>query len=184
MIAMPPPTTLRTPGLMTTAELGSWAQIGKNAIPQLVCRFHLREITGKPKNHRYSVPSVLHAILGVAPRTPAEMESLLIPLQKSSWVSQMVGLSASTISADVCENRGVLPCPVELTATVPGQAPARGRRWIPAQILAHLRGDPIPFLAPQIPLRRTPEALAQVPDSNVFAAICSDNTGVSPHRPP
>lgn len=178
-VSTPAPLALRSPAVMTTAELAAWCRIGKNAVPRLVTRFGIREISGNAKNHRYPLHSVLRAILGVTPRSPEDLESLLIPLQKASWVSQMTGLSISSISADVCQDRGALPRPVELTATGPGQAPARGRRWIPAQIAAHLRGDTIPFLAPQAPLQGAPETRPQAAAGNVFAAICSDNAEVS-----
>jgi hypothetical protein len=179
MIGLPPPVPLKAPGSMSTAELAAWAQVGKNTVPQLVTRFSIRELTGNAKNHRFPVHDVLRKVLGVTPRTPEDLERLLIPLQKVSWVSQMTGLSVSTISASVCEKRRALPSPVELTVTGPDQAPARSRRWIPAQIEAHLRGEPIPFLASQPPLRKaTPERVAD-PARNVFAAICGSNAEVS-----
>ena len=142
------PITLRTPGVMTTAELAAWLQIGKNSVPQLAARFGIREITGNAKNHRFPVHNVLRKILGVTPQTPEDLQSLLVPLQKVSWVSLMTGLSVSAISANVCEKRGAPPAPIELTVTGQDQAPARGRRWIPAQIEAHLRGDLKLLLAP------------------------------------
>lgn len=178
-MALPPPVALRTPGVMTTGEFAAWAQIGKNAVPHLMTRFGIHEITGNAKNHRYPVHDVLRKILGVTPRTPEELESLLIPLQKASWVSQVTGLSVSAISAGACEKRGALPSPLELSATGPDQAPARGRRWIPAQIAAHLRGDPIPFLASRTPARKAPSKRVSPPARNVFAAICGSNDEVS-----
>jgi hypothetical protein len=176
---LPPSTNLRTPGIMTTGELATWAQIGKNAVPMLVGRFGIRELTGNAKNRRYPARSVLRAVLGVSPATQEDMERLLIPLQKATWVAQVTGLSVSTISAAVCDKRGALPSPVELTATGPDQAPARCRRWIPAQIEAHLQGGPIPFLAAQTSPRKTPSKRAPDPADNVFAAICGSNAGVS-----
>lgn len=179
MIALPPMVTLRTPGILTTAELAAWAQIGKNSVPQLVTRFRIREITGNAKNHRFPLHDVLRKILGVSPQTPEDLDRLLIPLQKASWVAQMIGLSVSTISASVCEEKGVLPSPVELTVTGSDRAPARGRRWIPAQIEAHLRGDLIPFLAPQTTTRKAPPKRTPAPARNVFEAICNSNAEVS-----
>lgn len=132
MIGMPPPISLRTPGVMTTAELATWARIGKNAVPLLVARFSIREVTGNVKCHRYPVAGALRATLGITAKTPDDLELLLVPLQKASWVSQVTGLSVSASGAAACENRGPLPTPVELTATGPRQAAARGRRWIPA----------------------------------------------------
>jgi hypothetical protein len=177
MIGMPSPSSLRTPGVMSTAELAAWAQIGRNTVPQLVGRFGIRELTGNAKNHRFPVHDVLRKILGVTPGSPEDLERLLIPLQKAPWVSQMTGMSVSAISASVCEKRGSLPSPIQLSVTGKDQAPARGRRWIPAQIEAHLRGDPIPFLAPQNQARKAPVKLAPEPTCNVFAAICGANAG-------
>lgn len=178
-MALPHPITLRTPGVMTTGEFAAWAQVGKNAVPHLMTRFGIREITGNAKNHRYPVHDVLRKILGFTPRSMEDLESLLVPLQKVSWVSQMTGLSVSAISAGACEKRGALPSPLELNATGPDQAPARGRRWIPSQIAAHLRGDPIPFLASQPPARKAPSKPVPTSARNVFAAICGSNAEVS-----
>jgi len=51
MIGMPPWLELKTPGVMSTAELAAWAQVGKNTVPRLVTRFGIREVTGNAKNH-------------------------------------------------------------------------------------------------------------------------------------
>jgi len=174
------PIILRTPTVMTTAELAAWGQVGKNSLPQLVSRFGIRELTGNAKSHRFGVHDVLRKIIGISPTTSEEMVQLLIPLQKASWVSQVTGLSTSAISARICENRSLLPAPVELTATGPDQAPARGRRWLAVQIEAYLRGDPIPFLAPQKPHPERSLNRDQEPARNVFAAICADNARSSP----
>lgn len=179
MIALPSPIIFKTPGVMTTSELAAWAQIGKNAVPHLAIRFGLREITGNANNHRYPAHNVLRAIVGITPKTPDDLEQLLLPLQKSSWVSQVTGLSISAISAAACENRNSLPRPIELTVTGFDQAAARGRRWLPAQIEAHLHGDPIPFLASQKPVRKATSKGATDPACNVFAAICGSNAKVS-----
>lgn len=179
MIGMPSPSPFKTPGIMSAAEFAAWAQVGKNTVPQIVCRFGIRELTGNAKCHRYLVHDVLRKVLGVSPQTPEDLERLLIPLQKASWVAQMTGLSVSTVSAGACEKRGAIPLPVELTVTGKNQAPARGRRWIPAQIEAHLRGDPIPFLAPQAtPCTPAPKGVSE-PARNVLAAICGANAEVS-----
>lgn len=179
MISLPPRVELKTPGVMSATELATWTQVGKNMVTQLSNRFGFREITGNAKNRRFPVHDVVRKVLGVTPQTPEDLERLLIPLQKASWVSQMTGLSVSAISAGACEKRGALPSPIELTVTGQDQAPARGRRWIPAQIEAHLRGDPIPFLAPQITTRKSPPKDAPEPACNVFAAICGANAEVS-----
>ena len=177
MIVMPSPSPVKTPGVMSATELVAWAQIGRNMLPQFVARFGIRELTGNAKHRRYSVHDVLRKVLGVTPQTPEDLERLLIPLQKVSWVSQMTGMSVSAISARVCEKRGALPSPVQLSVAGKDQAPARGRRWIPAQIEAHLRGDPIPFLAPQTQARKTPSKRFTPPARNVLAEICGANAG-------
>lgn len=175
----PEPLLLKTPGIMSSAELAAWAQVGKNTIAQVVALFHVRELTGNAKNHRYSTSDVFRRLLGVTPTTPEEFATLLIPLQKVSWVSQMTGISVSTISAAACGKRGGLPLPVELTVTGPNQAPARSRRWIPAQVEAYLRGEPIPFLANNFTVQNAPVQLLRNPSRNVFAAICATNAEVS-----
>lgn len=179
MIAQPRAVTFKTPGVLTTAELASWAQISRNAVPSLACRFGIPELSGNMKNRRYSAYKVLKSILGITPQTPQDLERLLIPLQKACWVAQITGMSVSAINAAACEKRNFLPLPFEMTESGPGQAPARGRRWIPAQIEAHLRGDPIPFPAPQTTTRKVPLKRIQAPARNVFAAICTDNAKAS-----
>ncbi|KAA8607697.1 hypothetical protein [Salipiger aestuarii] len=172
----------RFPAVMTTAELAAWAQVGKNAVPQLVTRFGIRELTGHAKNHRFAIHDVLQKIIGVTAMSQGDLEQLLMPLQKAAWVSRVTGLSTSAIGAGIRENRSPLPAPVELTVTGPRQAPARGRRWLVVQVEAYLRGDPIPFLAPGKPFPDLPENRAQDPAGNVFAAICADNAAVSRQR--
>ncbi|WP_372921561.1 hypothetical protein [Roseovarius sp.] len=179
MTGLPGSISLKTPGVMSTAELAKWAQVGKNTVPRLVARFGLREITQFSKNHRFPVHDVLRKVLGVTPETPEDLERLLTPLQKVSWVSQTTGMSVSAISASVCEKRGPLPYPVQLSVTGQDQAPARGRRWVPAQVEAHLRGDPIPFLASQTSLPKAPSKHAPPSARNVFAEICGSNAEVS-----
>ena len=179
MIALSSPIIFRTPGVMTTSELATWAQIGKNAVPHLVNRFGIRELTGNMKSHRFGVHDVLRKIIRFAPPTPEDLERLLVPLQKASWVAQVTGLSVSAVSAAAYEKRDVLPLPVELTATGPDQAAARGRRWLPAQVEAHLRGDPIPFLASQTPVQKASSKRVPDPARNVFSAICGSNAEVS-----
>ena len=173
------PIKLKRAGVMSTAELAAWAQIGKNNVQPIIRRFQIREITGNRKYHRFPIHDVLKKILGVTPRTTEDLERLLIPLQKAKWVSEMTGLSVSAISASVCEKRGVLPSPIELTISGRDRAPARSRRWIPAQIEAHLRGDPIPSFASQKPIQKAPSESVTDPACNVFAAICGSNAKVS-----
>lgn len=168
------PVALLSPTVMTTTELAVWAQIGKNSVSRLTAHFGIKELTGNAKSHRFSVHEILRKIIGVAPRTSEEMQELLKPLQKASWVSAITGQSTSAINAAICENRFRFPAPLELTRTGLEQAAPRGRRWIPAQLDAYLIDAPIPFL-PQAERSnssgRNPEPLP----GNVFAAICADN---------
>lgn len=177
-IASLTPIVLRTSAVMSTAELAAWAQIGKNSVPRLTIGFGIRELSGSAKNHRYSVHEVMRKILGVTARNAEDLEALLYPLQKSTWVSEYTGLSVSAINASICEKRLTLPAPVELTQTGHGQAAARGRRWIPAQIDAYLRNDPIPFMPVMASVQATQTA-PKTASRNVFAAMCSDNAKVS-----
>lgn len=144
-----PPINLRTPGVMTATELAAWAKVGKNTVPRLVQHFGLRAVTGHAKNRRYSVLEITRKLLEVTPESPDDLDLLLAPLQKASWVSAVTGLSVSAINAAVCEKRGDLP----------------------AQIEAHLRGDPIPFLPCAAPVKivTTPRP------SNVFEQIVASN---------
>ncbi|WP_417277505.1 hypothetical protein [Celeribacter sp.] len=172
------PIVLRTSSVMSTGELAAWAQLGKNSIPRLIEGFGIRELSGSAKNHRYSVHDVMRQILGVTVRHAEDLEPLLYPLQKSTWVAAYTGLSVSAINAAICEKRLTLPAPIELTHTDHRQAAARGRRWVPAQIDAYLRNEPIPFI-PTITTGPAPKTASQPISRNVFAAICSDNAKVS-----
>lgn len=175
------PVALHSPAVMTSAELAAWAQIGKNSVSRLTAHFGIRELTGNAKNHRFSVHEVLRKIIGAAPRTAEEMQELLKPLQKASWVSAITGLSTSAINAAICENRFRLPAPLGLTCTGFEQAAPRGRRWIPAQLDAYLIGAPIPFL-PQAGRSNSPGRTPEPLPGNVFAAICAGNAGTSLQR--
>lgn len=179
MNMLPSTLPLRTSGVMTTAELAAWAQIGKNAVPGLVSRFGIREISGHAKSQRYSVHDVMRSILGISPATPDDLERLLVPLQKATWVASVTGLSTSSINANACENRGALPAPVELTVTKVDHAAARGRRWVPAQIDAHLRGIAIPYQRRRISLKKPAAQTAHPSVRNVFAELCASNAEVS-----
>ena len=71
MIGMPSPSSLKTPGVMSTAELAAWAQVGKNTAPQLVGRFSIRELTVNEKKYLESNIYVDYAMifLGVFTRS-------------------------------------------------------------------------------------------------------------------
>ncbi|UWQ74424.1 hypothetical protein [Leisingera sp. M658] len=175
------PIALASTSVMSTAELAAWAQIGKNSISRLTAHFGIKELTGNAKSHRFSVHEVMRKIIGIAPRTADEMQALLKPLQKASWVSGITGMSTSAINAAICENRLLLPAPLELTRAGFGQAAPRGRRWIPAQLDAYLLGAPVPFL-PQEALPDSSKSPPPTEPGNVFAAICTGNARASRHR--
>jgi len=172
------PIELRFPIVMTTAELAAWCQVGKNTVPYIISYFGLKELSGAAKNHRFGVHEIMRKIIGVTPFGDAEIKALLYPLQKAPWVSERTGLSVSSINAAICENRLLLPAPIEVTSTQTGRTAARGRRWLPAQIEAYIRSDPIPFQAKRAP-RPDPKSRSKPTFRNAFEAICSDNAEVS-----
>lgn len=176
-----PPLELGSPSVMSAAELAAWTQTGRNGIARLTAHFGIRELTGNAKNHRFSAHEVVRKITGAAPRTAAEMQELLKPLQKASWVSAVTGLSISAINAAIRGNQLLLPAPLELTRTGSEQAAPRGRRWIPAQLEAYLLGAPVPFL-PQDARLDGPGSPPLPGPGNVFAAICAGNAGTSRQR--
>jgi len=180
---MPPdlhvePISLRSPIVMTSSELAAWAQVGKNAVPALVKLFGIRSRAVGSQNHRYSVHDVMRKIIGVAPTNNDELNLLLKPLQKSTWVAQMTGFSVSAVNAAACEKRTSSLPSFQLSAEKRGQASPRSRRWIPEQIEAHLRGDPLPFRQVSQSEKPTKKPVAQA-SRNVFAAICTGNAEVS-----
>tara|TARA_R110002072_G_scaffold10478_1_gene48654 strand:+ start:12581 stop:13138 length:558 start_codon:yes stop_codon:yes gene_type:complete len=172
------PIELRFPVVMSTAELAAWCQIGKNTVPHIVSYFGLNELSGAAKNHRFGVHEVMRKIIGVTPLGDAEIKALLYPLQKAPWVSERTGLGVSSINAAISENRLLLPSPIEVTRTHLGRNAARGRRWIPAQIEAYIRCDPIPFQTERAP-RPASKSRSKPTCRNAFEAICSDNAKVS-----
>ncbi len=164
---------------MTSGELAQWAQVGKNSIKQMTQRFGIRELTGNGHNHRYSVYEIFLKIIGAPLTAPDEQEILLKPLQKTAWLSKTIGLGVSAINTAICEERLTFPNPIELTRSQPGRAAPRGRRWVPAQIEAYLRDDPIPFIKPPIALKKPVKSQVSDPPCNVFSAICTDNAEAS-----
>ena len=170
------PLILKTRGVMTASELAAWAQIGKNSVQQLVSRFGIREIPAGTRGLRFSAPLVLQNIIGIAPRSPEEFDQMLVPLQKASWVAQLTGFSVSTINAAACANRSGFPAPIELTRAVPNQAAPRSRRWIAAQVIAHLNGENVPFTTQA---HASPRGASDDP-RNVFPAFSAANAEISP----
>lgn len=165
------PLQLKSPDVMSQAELAAWAQVGKNAIPRLLAHFAIREITGKANHWRYSTHDIFRMILGTEPQSAEDVPLLLKPLQTAGWVEAITGISRSTLSTHARRPFLGFPAAINLLTTRSDQAAARGRRWIPAQIEAHIRGEDIPFLAGEIP----PSNPSLPPDGNVFAAICASN---------
>ena len=172
------PIILKSPIVMTSSELAAWAQVGKNAIPALVALFDLRSMAEGSQNHRYSVHDVMRKIIGITPANNEELNLLLRPLQKSTWVARMTGFSVSAINAAACEKRPSSLPSFQLSAEKRGQASPRSRRWIPEQIEAHLRGDPLPFRQVSLSERSVKKSVKPA-SRNVFAAICTGNAEVS-----
>lgn len=172
------PILLRHPGVMSSAELASWAQIGKNAIPRLTAWFGIAEITGKTKHQRFSAVDVLRRILGATPGTPEDFDELMKPLQAAAWVAAVTGVSVSMLSEGARTGSLRLPTPIELYETQPGQAAPRCRRWVAAAIEAHLARAAIPYATRQM----LGSEVIEPPARNVFEAICTDNSKLSPQR--
>lgn len=51
IIGMPVPLSLKTPGVMSTAELAARAKVGRSTVPKLVGHLGIREMTTNAKNH-------------------------------------------------------------------------------------------------------------------------------------
>ena len=89
------PIDLQTPGVMTAAELGTWAQVGKNIVPRLMSPFAIRSVAEHVKNRRCSVHEMMRKSLGITLETADDIELLLEHPQRSSWVLAVTGLSVS-----------------------------------------------------------------------------------------
>ena len=50
IIGMPVPLSLKTPGVMSTAELAARAKVGRSTVPKLVGHLGIREMTTNAKN--------------------------------------------------------------------------------------------------------------------------------------
>lgn len=169
------PLSLQTPGVMSVSELMDWAQVGKNSVSRLITDFKIPELTGKSTFQRFGVVQVFRQILGLVPETPNEFTLLLKPLQPAFWVAAVTGTSTSTLSEGARVGGLRLPPPTQLYKTSALQAAPRGRRWLPCQIEAHIAGEKIPFS----PSRKRRGSAPKLEASNVFAAICTGNGGVS-----
>ncbi len=172
------PISLRNPIVMTSSELAAWTQISKNSVPLLVKLFDIRSIAEGSQNHRYSVHDVMRKIIGVSFESSEELKQLLRPLQKATWVARMTGCSVSAVNAAACEKRSISLPSFQMSAAKRGKAPPRSRRWIPEQIEAHLRGDPLPFRHASTS-GKPAKTLITPASSNVFSSICTGNAEVS-----
>ena len=168
---------LESPTVMTGADIARWAQIGKNAVPGFVSAFGIRETTGHMQFRKYLVTDVLMRVLQVHPSTEAERLLLFVPLLTVAQVAALSGMSESAISARARAGDTNFPAPVQISTTA--DAAPRGRRWVHAQVHAHLAGDPDPLVA----MRKAAKKF-QTPDaSNVFAQLVPRNARGSPQGP-
>ena len=170
--ASPAPIALRSPTVMCATELASWAQIGRNSVPRLVADHGIRELTGQQRHQRFGVAEIIRRVLSITPTDFADFARLLVPLQTTEWVADITGMSRSTLSARA--RLGKLPFrPVDLFQDSPLRAAPRGRRWIAAQVVAHLAGTSIPF----VEYHGAPSGPSSMPAGNGFAALWPSNTG-------
>lgn len=51
MNGLPLPAPLKRPGVMSTAELATWAPVGKSTVPQTVIYRDIPCLSGNAKNH-------------------------------------------------------------------------------------------------------------------------------------
>jgi uncharacterized protein YheU (UPF0270 family) len=169
------PVALKNQLVMSASEIAEWAQVGKNTVPQIVSRFGIREVTGHGKHRRYKTRDVLQRIAGVRPSNQEEVVLLLKPLQNATWVSAMLGISVSALSANMRTGKSTIPAAIQLSKTSDAQQAPRGRRWVTAQIEIFLNDLADPFAKSH---QRKPAASTRV-SSNVFGEICAGNAARS-----
>ncbi len=51
LIGLPSPLSLKRPGVMSTAELATWVQVAKSALPQPVGHYDIQGLSGNAKNY-------------------------------------------------------------------------------------------------------------------------------------
>jgi hypothetical protein len=169
------PVVLKSLLVMSASEIADWAQVGKNTVPQIINRFNIREVTGHGKHRRYRTRDVLQRIAGVRPSTHEEVTLLLKPLQHAAWVSAVLGISVSALSANMRNGKSAIPAAIQLSETADTQQAPRGRRWVPAQIEIYLDDLADPFSKS----RQRKSAASTRVSSNVFSEICAGNAARS-----
>lgn len=183
MPTTPVPTIVpKTPGLLTRQELADLMNVGINEVPRLLDRFHLTPIEA-----RFPVRSVWRQVLGVEPRDEDEAALLMEQLQPITWVAAQVGKASSTVRSKLSEGTFEYPGPIADLGDA--QKTSRSRRWLPAQIRAARRGDPVPVFRAVEPLRPDARATAEpasepAPEAvnNAFAEILRLNAEKSRQR--
>lgn len=169
------PIVLKSLLVMSASEIADWAQVGKNTVPQIIGRFNIPEVTGHGKHRRYRTRDVLQRIAGVRPSNHEEIALLLKPLQHAAWVSAILGISVSALSANMRTGKSAIPAAIQLSETSDAQQAPRGRRWVPAQIEIFLNDLADPFSKSR---QRKSAASARI-SSNVFGDICAGNAARS-----
>jgi hypothetical protein len=171
-----------TSGLLTRQELADWLNVGINEVPRLLRRFHLTPIEG-----RFPVRSVWRQVLGVEPQDDDEAALLMERLQPITWVARQIGKAPSTVRNRLSEGTFEYPGPIADLGDP--KKTSRSRRWLPAQIRAARRGDPVPTFRAVEPLRPDVEASAEpaaepAPEAvnNAFAEILRLNAENSRQR--
>ena len=145
------PTPVKTivpgaPGLLTRQELADLVNVGINEVPSLLGRFHLTPIEG-----RFPVRSVWRQVLGVEPQDDDEAALLMEQLQPITWVAAQIGKAPSTVRSKLREGTFEYPAPIADLGDP--EKTSRSRRWLPEQIRAARRGDPVPTFRAVEPLR-------------------------------
>ena len=169
------PIVLKSLLVMSASEIADWAQVGKNTVPQIIDRFKIPEVTGHGKHRRYRTRDVLQRIAGVRPSSHEEVALLLKPLQHAAWVSAVLGISVSALSANMRNGKSAIPAAIQLSETSDTQQAPRGRRWVPAYIETFLNDLADPFLKS----RQRKSAASTRVNSNVFGDICAGNAARS-----
>lgn len=166
------PLKLRFPLMMTVAELACWSNVSRNSVGRLVSHFGLRETTGHTRHQKYPIVDVMRLVLDIDIQSNAEIDLLLRPLAGAAWVSRQTGVSPSTLSARALQgDDGSSLRAISLFPPAPGGGASRARRWIPAEVDAHVRGDAMPFKRISRRMRQSAPT-----DRNAFAALWTTNT--------
>jgi hypothetical protein len=131
------PLVTDTPGLLNRVELARYLNVGRNEIPAILRRFAIEPVAG-----RFPWRSVWRQVLRVEPHDEVQEALLRQQLQKIGWVAAAVQRAPSTVRRRVADDGIGYPAPaVDLGDP---EVRSRSRRWIPALILAHQQGRPLP----------------------------------------